>query len=496
MRQTVRIILLLISIAALAQPKNTVYTLKAAMNVYDYDPVRALQIVDSAVVVGNISQLRADFMRARIYSWSYMGQALDSLLHGPEGVRFDSARAIGDRLLAYDSLRTNIGLRQDVLEILVYAARQQQDTACWLRRSQELVDVCHQQGAEAEPEALRTEAEIGAALCRMGQRQQGMARIDSVLTILDSEEHRQFNWLDATVIALKRKLVVLSDEGEIVQTIPLARRIIDRLDDYERHPDVYHDGSYREPTDSVSRADYITFYRTQAQSAITAAYAKLGEQSSMNEAYELIERSVREATAREHIARYAALERQMQLQEEKRHSQLMTIVAIVSVVSLLLILFFATYVYFQSRRIKQKNQVLIRRINHFLSQEAEPGQPSPAKVSAVDADDNAALFATIDQCIRSERLYAKANIQRQDICDRFNIRREVLNQLLASHTDGLSFPSYINGIRLTEACRLLKNEPAKTVVAIADEVGLSPRYLRRLFVEQYGVTPTEFREQG
>ena len=39
----------------------------------------------------------------------------------------------------------------------------------------------------------------------------------------------------------------------------------------------------------------------------------------------------------------------------------------------------------------------------------------------------------------------------------------------------------------------MKEEPSKTVVAIADEVGLSPRYLRRLFFEQYGVTPTEYR---
>ncbi|MBR1409554.1 MAG: hypothetical protein IJ580_00435, partial [Prevotella sp.] len=34
------------------QPTDTTYTQRAAMMVYDYDPVRALQIVDSAVIVG------------------------------------------------------------------------------------------------------------------------------------------------------------------------------------------------------------------------------------------------------------------------------------------------------------------------------------------------------------------------------------------------------------------------------------------------------------
>ena len=114
------------------QPQDTIYTAQKAMAVYDYQPERALQIIDSAVIVGNLSEVRADFFRARIYSWSAMGQALDSLLHGNEGIRFDTARVIGERLLTHDSVEANLGLRQDVLEVLVYVARQQQDTALWL----------------------------------------------------------------------------------------------------------------------------------------------------------------------------------------------------------------------------------------------------------------------------------------------------------------------------------------------------------------------------
>ena len=51
-----------------AQPQDTVYTQRAAMDVYDYDPVRALQIVDSAVIVGNLSPVRGDLVRAIVYS--------------------------------------------------------------------------------------------------------------------------------------------------------------------------------------------------------------------------------------------------------------------------------------------------------------------------------------------------------------------------------------------------------------------------------------------
>ena len=48
------------------QPQDTTYTQQAAMRVYDYDPVRALRIVDSAVIAGNLSDWQADKNRARI----------------------------------------------------------------------------------------------------------------------------------------------------------------------------------------------------------------------------------------------------------------------------------------------------------------------------------------------------------------------------------------------------------------------------------------------
>ena len=49
-----------------------------------------------------------------------------------------------------------------------------------------------------------------------------------------------------------------------------ARRVIALLDDYEAHPDRYHDGSYREPP-AEKREDYIRFYRTQAENFVAAA---------------------------------------------------------------------------------------------------------------------------------------------------------------------------------------------------------------------------------
>ena len=117
-------------------PQDSIYTQKTAMMVYDYDPVRALQIIDSAVIVGNLSDWRADKNRACIYSRTRLRDRLDSLLHLTTGARLDSARAIGERLLGHDSVKNSYDRQQDVLEILVYTARLQEDTLTWLQRSQ------------------------------------------------------------------------------------------------------------------------------------------------------------------------------------------------------------------------------------------------------------------------------------------------------------------------------------------------------------------------
>lgn len=75
------------------RPSDTLHTKQVAMNIYGYQPIRALQIIDSAIIVGNISEPQASLCRARIYSMSLMHEQVDSLLGGPTDVRLDSAQA-------------------------------------------------------------------------------------------------------------------------------------------------------------------------------------------------------------------------------------------------------------------------------------------------------------------------------------------------------------------------------------------------------------------
>ena len=80
------------------------------------------------------------------------------------------------------------------------------------------------------------------------------------------------------------------------------------------------------------------------------------------------------------------------------------------------------------------------------------------------------LFKLISATIRKERLYADVDLMREDIVKRFGIGRHRLNDLLTDYADGMSFPQFINAIRMEEAYALLTDYPEMTIAEIARQV--------------------------
>ena len=85
--------------------------------------------------------------------------------------------------------------------------------------------------------------------------------------------------MDAFIIAVKRKINALNDLGRYAEVIPLAQRILDRLDHYEQHTKDYAEDSYRlswsdHPND---RDRYLDFSRAQAWGFMAQAHACLSE---------------------------------------------------------------------------------------------------------------------------------------------------------------------------------------------------------------------------
>ena len=269
------------------QASDSLYTEERAMEIYAQEPQRALQIIDSAEVVGNVSDFRAELLRTRVYAYPH------------ETMNLDTARQMGVTLLEHDSVKSSVTNRMEVLRLLTDVARIDLDYPEQVKWAAQLAALCREQGDETE--ALRTESEIGIVLTHLGQRNEGFQMLDKVIGQLDGQRH--FAELDACIIAMKRKLTALSllpnmtmpgdsltAEQRQQDIISLAFRFIAKLDDYEQHPDDYTDGSDRQP-DADEVPGYCGFYRSQAYVFLAQAYASLSEELKAKEYVSLFEQT-------------------------------------------------------------------------------------------------------------------------------------------------------------------------------------------------------------
>ena len=527
---------------------DTPYQSDTILVTYATNPERALRLLDSALLLGNISDYRGQFIRAKIYCKSLMEQ------------RQDSAILICKSLLTHDSVRNNPTELENIYDMLITTSRIKPDYEAYLHWATLKATLCQQQGEETEH--WRTEADIGFLMTHLGQIDEGLAKLDDAISRLDAPG--SIDRMDAFIIAIKRKINALNDLQRYADVIPLAQRILDRLDHYEQHAKDYAEDSYRlswsdHPND---RDRYLDFSRAQAWGFLAQAHAYnstpqkakeylalfdnsgygktfMGRRmiaptqialgmydealttydeverrmagDTLNEDYAIILHSraiaarakgrtaealdlqtryanlvkivsdnLHASEAHDYAARYHAQEQQLEIQEKQAEAERSHIVSLAVAVIAVLAIVFAIYFFRQKRIVSEKNRALVRMINGT--------PPEPVK------NDNSDLFYDIDTAIRNEQLYKNVNLQRQDICDRFSISRHTLNDLLAEHTNGLSFPQYVNNIRLEAALRLLRDEPTKTVSAIATEVGFTPANLREQFKRKYGMTPADYRQ--
>ena len=246
------------------QASDSLYTEERAMAIYDTLPERALQILDSAEIVGNMPDYRAALFRAKVLSSSCVM------------MQQDSAIIICEALLRHDEAQRNVDFRQDVLELLVNASRTRHDYEEMVHWTTELAQLLRGQGLATE--ALRTDADLGLAMTHIGQVDEGLAKIDNAIRQLDMTT--KFNELDAWLIAARRKINVLQEqEIRSDEVITLANQIQQRLDDFAAHPDDYHDGTYREPPKEDIPA-YHDFYYAQACAYKAATYTAQGNRAA------------------------------------------------------------------------------------------------------------------------------------------------------------------------------------------------------------------------
>lgn len=89
--------------------------------------------------------------------------------------------------------------------------------------------------------------------------------------------------------------------------------------------------------------------------------------------------------------------------------------------------------------------------------------------------------------------YARPDLDLEVVVSSLGINRNKINEILKEEI-GLTFISYLNKLRLTEAARLLLEQQDVNIAQIAYSVGYNNvTYFNKLFKNQYGCTPKNFK---
>ena len=256
---------------------DTPYQQDTILVTYATNPERALTLLDSALLLGNISEYRAQCIRARIYSKSLVEQ------------RQDSAILICKELLGHDSVRNDAAEQENILDLLITTSRAKPDYEQYIHWATQKAVLCQQQGQETE--RWRSEADIGLVMTHLGQVDEGLAKLDEAISHLDAPG--SIDRMDAFIVACKRKINALNELHRYDEIITLGQRILDRLNHYEQHAKDYAEDSYRlswsdHPND---RDRYLDFSRAQANGFMAEANAMINEKAKAKEHLALFDQS-------------------------------------------------------------------------------------------------------------------------------------------------------------------------------------------------------------
>lgn len=139
-----------------------------------------------------------------------------------------------------------------------------------------------------------------------------------------------------------------------------------------------------------------------------------------------------------------------------------------------------------------------------LPAKAEPSTGIPLKNEApktdvADGDIDPGLrllFEQVEHEIISKELFLRPELSRDELMKLLRIPKNKFAPLFKLNT-GLKYPQYINKLRMEYAAKLLLEQPNFSMDAIAQNCGiLSGTTFYRLFYENYGMTPLDYRKSS
>ncbi|MBK8565374.1 MAG: response regulator [Saprospiraceae bacterium] len=146
---------------------------------------------------------------------------------------------------------------------------------------------------------------------------------------------------------------------------------------------------------------------------------------------------------------------------------------------------------------RRKLQARFRQLAVGGQQQAAPqsrGVGTSSEIRNPKSDIEAAFLQKLRTAI--EPRLGDADLNAEEICRQIGMSRSVLYAKLSALT-GLSFNLYLRSLRLRKAQEMLLSHAEMNVSEVAYEVGFNdPRYFMRVFAEEFGMPPGEWRKQA
>ena len=195
-------------------------------------------------------------------------------------------------------------------------------------------------------------------------------------------------------------------------------------------------------------------------------------------------------TAMELSVVYESRDKDIQLIEKdaqlERNRLFLVMAAIIILLSLTAIAIIIRY----NRIIQRKNKAVVRSIEEKLQllQIADN-----SRVANKDDSADRELFRRIDKTIREGQLFLQPDFTRDTLCQILGINKTQCATIIKVYAN-CSFPTYVNRLRLNYAIELMKLHPNYSIEAIANECGMERANFHRRFIEEFGITPSEFKK--
>ena len=230
------------------------YTESAAMSIHRTEPEKALVMIDSAVIVGNLSWQRGEYLKAMT---QYGG------LHNLSLAR----QTCFDMMEQKDALTDSLTMEQTYM-LLASIEYTTGNYPAIIRYATEASRLAHSLGKPSE--IGKAEGFIAQSMARTGKTDEGIERLQN--TLAEMRQLNSFKGVTAYQEASKRLVRILIDNMRFAEVVSVCEAALERIDELGSHPERF--SGMKEGFDP---SEYVDFARGQTLAYLTIAYARLGD---------------------------------------------------------------------------------------------------------------------------------------------------------------------------------------------------------------------------